>query len=47
MTLFQLFRHTRSYIKPYRWLVGLGLVLTFIGSLTKQVNAWVLRYTVD
>ncbi len=47
MTLFQLFRHTRSYIRPYRWLVGLALVLTFIGSLTAQVNAWVLRYTVD
>lgn len=32
---------------PYKWLVVLALVLTFIGSLTAQVNAWVLRYTVD
>lgn len=47
MTLFQLFQHTRSYIKPYRLLVALALVLTFVGSLTAQVNAWVLRYTVD
>ena len=47
MTLFQLFQNLKPYVRPYRWLVILALVLTLIGSLTAQVNAWVLRYTVD
>ncbi|MCC8088002.1 MAG: hypothetical protein LIO79_01895 [Rikenellaceae bacterium] len=47
MTLIQLFRYVSSYIKPYKWLLVIALFLTFIGSLTAQVNAWVLRYTVD
>lgn len=47
MTLFQLFKNIKPYVYPYRWLVILALVLTLIGSLTAQVNAWVLRYTVD
>jgi len=47
MTLSQLFKNIRPYVYPYKWLVILTLILTFIGSLTAQVNAWVLRYTVD
>lgn len=47
MNLLQLFRNIWPYVRPYRWLVVLALILTFIGSLTAQVNAWVLRYTVD
>ncbi|CAK7051215.1 MAG: Putative multidrug export ATP-binding/permease protein [Desulfovibrio sp.] len=47
MTLWQLFRHIRPFVRPYRLLVGLALVLTLVGSLTAQVNAWVLRYAVD
>ncbi|NDV96278.1 ABC transporter ATP-binding protein [Dysgonomonas sp. 521] len=47
MTLFQLFKNIKPYVYPYRWLVVLALILTLIGSLTAQVNAWVLRYTVD
>lgn len=47
MNLFQLFKNIWPYVRPYKWLVVLALVLTFIGSLTAQVNAWVLRYTVD
>ena len=47
MTLFQLFQNIKSFIRPYRWLVILTLTLTLIGSLTAQVNAWVLRYTID
>lgn len=47
MTLIQLFKNIKPYVLPYRWLVVLALILTFIGSLTAQVNAWVLRYTVD
>lgn len=34
-------------MRPYRFLVFGTLILTLIGSLTAQVNAWVLRYTVD
>lgn len=47
MTLIQLFKNISPYVRPYRWLVILALILTLIGSLTAQVNAWVLRYTVD
>lgn len=47
MTLLQLFKSIKPYVYPYRWLVLLALILTLIGSLTAQVNAWVLRYTVD
>jgi len=47
MSLFQLFKNIYPYVRPYRWLVIFTLLLTLIGSLTAQVNAWVLRYTVD
>ena len=35
------------FVKPYKWLVVLTLVMTFIGSLAAQVNAVVLDKTVD
>ncbi len=35
------------YVKPYKWLVITALLLTLVGSFTAQVNALVLRYTVD
>ena len=47
MTIFQLFKNLKPYAYPYRWLIVLALILTMVGSLTAQVNAWVLRYTVD
>ncbi len=47
MTLFQLFRNIRPYVAPYRPAVALAVLLTCAGSLTAQVNAWVLRYAVD
>ena len=47
MSLRQLFINIIPYVRPYKWLVALALTLTFIGSFTAQVNAWVLRYTVD
>lgn len=47
MTLFQLFKNIAVYVKPYKWLVVFTLLLTLVGSFTAQVNAWVLRYTVD
>jgi len=47
MSLTRLFKNIFPYVKPYKWLVFLTLLLTLIGSFTAQINAWVLRYTVD
>jgi len=47
MNLFQLFKNVRPFVKPYKWLVFITLVLTLIGSLMAQVNAVVLDWTVD
>lgn len=47
MTLYTLFKKIRPYARPYTWLIVVALLLTLIGSFTAQVNAWVLRYTVD
>ncbi len=47
MSLKQLFKNIAPFVKPYRWLVVLTLVMTLIGSLTAQVNAVVLDRTVD
>ena len=47
MNLFQLFKNVRPFVKPYKWLVFITLILTLIGSLMAQVNAIVLDWTVD
>ena len=47
MNIFQLFKNIRPFVKPYRVLVAVTLVLTLIGSLMQQVNAIVLDRTVD
>lgn len=47
MNLFQLFHKIAPYVRPYRWLVCITLILTLIGSLIAQVNAIVLDRTVD
>ena len=47
MNLWQLFQKLRPFVRPYRWLVIITLVLTLIGSLTAQVNALTLKYAVD
>ena len=47
MNLLQLFKHIRPFVRPYRWLVIITLILTLIGSLMAQVNAIVLDRTVD
>ena len=47
MTIAQLFRGIRPFVKPYKWLVVGTLAMTFIGSLAAQVNAIVLDWTVD
>lgn len=47
MNLIVLFKKISPYVKPYRWLVILTLILTLVGSLIAQVNAIVLDKTVD
>lgn len=47
MTIIQLFKRLLDFVRPYRVLVIATLVLTIIGSFLAQVNAYVLRYTVD
>lgn len=47
MNLWQLFSKVRPFVKPYRLLVIITLILTLIGALTAQVNALTLQYTVD
>ena len=47
MNLIKLFQNIRPFVRPYRWLVVITLVLTLIGSLMAQVNAIVLDRTVD
>ena len=47
MNLIGLFKNIRPFVKPYRWLVLITLVLTLVGSLMQQVNAIVLDRTVD
>ena len=47
MNLLQLFKNVRPFVKPYKWLVFITLILTLVGSLMAQVNAIVLDRTVD
>lgn len=47
MTIIQLFKRLLYFVRPYRILVVATLILTIIGSFLAQVNAYVLRYTVD
>ena len=47
MNLWQLFKNVRPFVKPYKWLVFITLILTLVGSLMAQVNAIVLDWTVD
>lgn len=47
MTLLELNKKLRPFVKPYHFLVIATLLLTLVGSFAAQVNAWILRYTVD
>ena len=47
MNLIVLFKKIQPYVKPYKWLVVLTLILTLIGSFIAQINAVVLDKTVD
>ena len=47
MNLWQLFAKLFPFVRPYRGLVALTLILTLIGSVMAQVNALTLQYAVD
>ena len=47
MNLLTLFRKIRPFVRPYRLLVAVTLILTLVGALMQQVNAIVLDRTVD
>jgi ABC-type multidrug transport system fused ATPase/permease subunit len=47
LTLFGIYRQLKPFIKPYRLMIYGTLFLTFLGAITAQVNAVVLKYTVD
>lgn len=46
-TLVALLKKLWDYVRPYKKMVITSLILTIIGALLAQVNALVLRYTVD
>lgn len=47
LTLLELYKKIRPFVKPYQTLVIVTLFLTVVGSFAAQVNAYILRYTVD
>ncbi len=47
MTIWQIIARLVPFVKPYKFLIALLLILTLIGAVAAQVNALVLRYTVD
>jgi ABC-type multidrug transport system fused ATPase/permease subunit len=47
MTIWGLLKNIMPFVLPYRWLIGITLFLTLVGSLMAQVNAVVLDRTVD
>ncbi|MFA7446914.1 MAG: ABC transporter ATP-binding protein [Weeksellaceae bacterium] len=47
MSISELLKNLRPYVKPYNGLIVAALLLTLVGSFTAQVNALTLKYTVD
>ncbi len=47
MNLLDLLKNILPFVLPYKWLIGVTLFLTLVGSLMAQVNAVVLDRTVD
>lgn len=47
MTISALFEKIIPFAKPHRSLIAYTLVLTLVGSFAAQVNAFILKYTVD
>jgi ABC-type multidrug transport system fused ATPase/permease subunit len=47
MTISALYRNILPFVKPYKHLIFLALGLTVVGSFAAQINAFVLKFTVD
>ena len=47
MSITELFQKLVLFIRPYRSLIVYTLLLTIVGSFAEQVNAFILKYTVD
>ncbi|MCA5005269.1 ABC transporter ATP-binding protein [Sphingobacterium bovistauri] len=47
MTISNLYKNILPFVKPYKNLIFIALGLTVIGSFAAQINAFVLKYTVD
>lgn len=47
MTITSLYKKIISFVKPYNKMLVAILLLTFVGSFTAQVNALIIKYTVD
>lgn len=47
MTLSNLYKKIKPFVVPYKKLVFATLMLTFLGSFAAQVNALILKFTVD
>ncbi|MFQ6599180.1 ABC transporter ATP-binding protein [Flavobacterium sp. C3NV] len=47
MQISLLYKKITPFVKPYRKMVIATLLLTFLGSFAAQVNALILKYTVD
>ena len=47
MNILDLLKKILPFVLPYKWLIGITLTLTFVGSLMAQVNAVVLDRAVD
>ncbi len=47
MTIIQLFKKLLPFAKPYKNQIFYTLILTLVGSFAAQINAFVLRFTVD
>jgi ABC-type multidrug transport system fused ATPase/permease subunit len=47
MTISSIYKKIKPFVKPYRKMVIATLALTVLGSFAAQVNAVILKYTVD
>lgn len=47
MTFYQLIKNIKPYVYPYRWIIALTLLFTALGSFVGQINALIMKYTVD
>lgn len=47
MSIWQIILRLAPFVKPYKFLVVVSLLLTLLGAVAAQINPIVLRYTVD